>query len=232
MRRVCFCSILLWSLLGFSTSQADLVIDNFLDGPQTVVADASNNNTNDLVTGLNSNNVLGGARALTVQGEMTVGFTRAVIDTSVGTLSFESFNPAYSNQFDGRVLLTNIPGNRFDTFDISAHTNDLYVIDFERTFWGATGPDVELLISSPTRSQSFGLTVPESSTPFSVSVPMSQYSGVDFSRAFNMRLDIGQLSPNASFQINQVRFAAVPEPSTFGLTGFWSLGMALRRRRS
>ncbi len=201
-------------------AEGSLVVDTFAVGSQTVTANSSNNNVSQSLTGLDPAHVLEGRRRITVQGNMSVGAIVADVDTSNGgSLTYLSNNPAFTDAFGGRLLLTHIAGSRASTFDISAFSSDFYVIDFESAFFGGNGPfGATLSLSSPTGTDSTPITILESGSPFQVVVPMSELSGANFSQAFNLTLDISGLPSTAQFEINNISFAsAVPEPAAVTL---------------
>lgn len=196
---------------------ADL-IDRFRVGSQSITADQNNNNVISPVSGLDPNELLNGERTLSVQADVSSGFIRSTVDTSgTGSLLYESFNPSFTNAFGGRLILTHLPGDRFDTVDISQYASSNYVIDFKQAFFGGNGPmDALLRVSSPTGSDSVAFSILESSTPFQVLVPMSGLGSADLSNAYNLSLDVGGIPSTGGFEISQISFAtAVPEPSSF-----------------
>ncbi|TWU40539.1 hypothetical protein [Novipirellula artificiosorum] len=192
------------------------IIDTFSVGTQGVVANAADNNVRSDLNGLDSSQVLDGRRALTIQGEISLGLIVAAVDTSGGgMLSYASNNPVFTNAFDGRLLLTHVPGDRINTFDLSPFSSQFYIVDFNQAFFGGNGPlDATVRVSSPSGSDFTVFSIPESVTPFRVAVPMSELAGADLSDAYSLTLDINGIPSTASFEISEIRFAtSVPEPS-------------------
>ncbi|MDA7527429.1 hypothetical protein N8590_00420 [bacterium] len=195
--------------------EGSIVVDTFAVGPQTVTANSGNNNASQSLSGLDTAHVLDGQRRITVQGNMSVGSIVATVDTSNGgSFAYSSNNPAFTDAFGGRLLLTHIAGDRSNTFDLSQFASEFYIIDFESSFFGGSGSFAATLnVSSPSGSDSTSLTIDETGSPFQVSVPISELSGADLSQAYNLTLDISGLPSTAAFEISNISFSSsVPEP--------------------
>jgi hypothetical protein len=208
-------------------------IDSFAVGPQSVTADSNNSGSGQLLSGLDSTEVLGGSRIVSVWGNMSSGSITAVVDTSgTGSLSFTSNSPAYTDDFKGELSITSIFGNRFETFDISAYSDQFYIVDVASADFGSAGPnfDASVGLTSAAGDASPTITFKDSTTPYSAEIPLSAFFGVDLSMAFNLILEIDNIPADANFTIDNIRFgpSTIPEPSTFVLLATLGLAAALR----
>ncbi|APZ92126.1 PEP-CTERM sorting domain-containing protein [Fuerstiella marisgermanici] len=228
-------TVLLTSFCGISEAG---IIDSFEVGMQSVTANAANGNVSNLIENQDPSQLVNGERRLTIQGQMSVGSIVANVDTANGQLSFVSNNPAYTSPFLGRLMIEHVPGSRADVFDLSPFQNSSYVIDVGSANLGVIGPNFEATVgvSSPSGIQEQVIDFRSSPTPYSIVVPMSDFSGVDLSQAYSLRLDVTGLSSTANFTLDGISFtdtAAVPEPSTWigSIAVFGLAGMMIRRKR-
>jgi hypothetical protein len=223
------------TLLGCMGASAEVIVDDFTVGPQSVTANSGNGNANSLLNGLDTAHVLNGERQITVQGTMSVGNTNATVSTSgSGSLVYTSNNPAFTTASLGTLILTHAPGNRFDTVDLSGVADQHYFIDVASANLGVIDPGFtsQVKLSTPFGNYSQDIDFLSSPTPYSASVAMSGFTGADLTQVYNLSLDITRLSTTATFQIDKVYssdLSSVPEPRAIAMCVIAMLLVAVRR---
>ena len=219
-------------IVGFLTAPAfGVIIDDFSVGPMTLVADIDHRMPYELQTGLDPDAVIGGNRLAFLLLDSPSPSDRAVatVDTTTHTfrLDVDGRLEGYSIRWGA------INGTQADlalNADLLSDGSDAFHVDVVAN---AVSQTLKLSVASGAHEGQYSgdgvfRRLPASNTPFSIRVPFSDLSKIDFHDVDYIGLSWTTVFRGQDLTLGAIR--TVPEPSTLVMLILGLLGVWMRRR--